>query len=163
MNKNTNLDIVAKPGSLEIVMSRNFDATPELLFRAYTEPKLFSQWWGAKGMTTTVAYLEAKAGGSYRYQQKISGHGEFNVYGIYHSVTAHRIVKTFEADPMQGHVLFETVTFEPLEREITRVITQSIFQSVADRDAMIASGAAEGTSQAYAMLDKLIQEIRMIR
>ena len=52
---------------------------------------------------------------------------------------AERIIYTFEFEPMAGHILLETITFEEHNGK-TRVIDSSVFQTVADRDGMIASG-----------------------
>ena len=37
----TTTQITAEPGIPQVVITREFDAPPELLFRAYTEPDLF--------------------------------------------------------------------------------------------------------------------------
>ena len=52
MTKNKT-NVTAEPGKQEIVITREFDAPRELVFKAVTDPKLIPQWWGP-------GYLSAK-------------------------------------------------------------------------------------------------------
>ncbi len=46
---------------------RTFDAPRELVWKAHTERDRLGQWWGPKGMATTVARLELEPGGMFLY------------------------------------------------------------------------------------------------
>jgi len=59
-----------------------------------------------------------------------------------------------------GHVILETLKMEPLSNNRTRVTIQSVFQSVADRDGMVASGVESGTSEAHQLLDDLLAKLQ---
>jgi uncharacterized protein YndB with AHSA1/START domain len=48
----------------ELVITRVFDAPRELVFRAWTDPKLMAKWWGPRGVTNPVCELDARPGGS---------------------------------------------------------------------------------------------------
>ena len=37
--------ILAEPGKQEILITREFDAPRELVFKAVTDPELIPQWW----------------------------------------------------------------------------------------------------------------------
>ncbi len=52
------LTVVAEPGKQEIVMTRSFDAPRELVFKAYTDPKLIPQWWGRTNSPIPVDKVE---------------------------------------------------------------------------------------------------------
>lgn len=145
--------ITAPQNSHEIVMERTFDASPEKIFKAYTDPTLVAQWWGGGLNTSTIVdVLEAKAGGKWRFVEKGQDGSEFGFHGIYHEVTPRRIVDTFEFEGMPGHVLMETISFEPLGDSKTKMVSQSVFQSIEARDGMLASDMENG---ANASLDKL--------
>ena len=60
MNK-TNL--IAEPGKQGIVVTHVFDAPRELVFKAFTDPNLISQWWGPRRYTTTVDRMDVRQGG----------------------------------------------------------------------------------------------------
>ncbi len=65
------------------------------------------------------------------------------------------MVQTFEFEGWPGHVSLDTATFEDIDGT-TIVRTNSVFQSVADRDGMVDSGMADGMRQGYEQLDELL-------
>lgn len=150
------LTVVVEPGKQEIFMTRMFDAPRELVFKAYTDPTLIARWWGLRQNTTLIDEMEARPGGKWRFVERDPDGQEFAFHGVYHDVVAaERIVQTFEFEGMPGHVVMETSTFEDVGGK-TKVIAQSIFQSVADRDGMVASGMEYGAEEGYQRLDELL-------
>lgn len=157
------LTVTAEPGSHAIEIVREFDAPRDLVFAAWTDPELVPQWWGPEGITTIVDRMEPRKGGAWRYVHRGPDGAEYAFNGVYHEVVApERLTYTFEFEPMPGHVLLETVRFEELPGGRTRMIDSSVFQSVADRDGMLASGmeggAAESMDRFEAVLGRLQQE-----
>ncbi len=149
--------LTAEPGSHEIIMERIFNAPRELVFKVMTDPKHIPQWWGPRIYTTIVDTMEVKAGGIWRYIQKGKDGSEFAFHGVYHSIVApERIIDTFEFEGMPGHVLMETMTLEAQADGKTKVTVSSVFQSVADRDGMLASGMADGSNESYDRLDEIL-------
>src|SRR5262245_3424249 len=51
----------------EIVISRTFDAPPDLVFQAWTDPKRIGRWWGPRGFTITTFEMDVRPGGVWRY------------------------------------------------------------------------------------------------
>jgi len=47
----------------ELTLERTFDAPRDLVFKAWTDPKLVAKWWGPRGVTNTAHAWEAKPGG----------------------------------------------------------------------------------------------------
>ncbi len=150
-------EIIVAPDSLEIVTKMTFNAPRELIFKAHIDPDLIPQWYGPRFLTTVIDVLDARAGGSWRF---LNYDPEGNVYafhGVYHDVVApDRIVQTFEYEGMPGHVVMETAVFEDLGGGKTRVVTQSVFQSIEDRDGMAASGMEVGVNDGYERLNELL-------
>ena len=154
-------EIKAEPGQQELFIIREFDAPRELLFRAYTEAELYEKWVGPKKMNMRVEKMDAVDGGSFRFVHERGGH-EYTFFGVYHDVTKpERIIGTFEFDglPERGHVIMGTTKFEELPNGRSRLVHQSVFQSVQDRDGMIASGMERGVSDGYEKLDTLLEQI----
>jgi uncharacterized protein YndB with AHSA1/START domain len=152
-------EYVIEPGSYEILMTREFDAPRELVFRAYTDPKLFAQWWGPREYTNRIDKFDARPGGEWRVVQSDDKGNEFAFHGVHHDVVApERTVATFEFEGMPGHVLMQTATFEPLGDK-TRVVQQAVFQSVADRDGMVASGMKRGSDDSMDRLAELLEKM----
>lgn len=154
--------ITAEPGKQELFIIREFEAPRELVFRAYTEADLYEKWVGPDDLAMTVEKMEAFDGGSYRFLHERDGH-VYAFHGVYHEVLApERIIGTFEFDglPEKGHVIMGTTKFEDLGGGRSRLVHQSVFQSVDDRDGMIASGMERGVTQGYDKLDSLLLELQ---
>lgn len=163
MIKNNPTKITAEPGKQEIIITREFDAPRELVFKAFTDPELYVQWIGPRGLTTMLETFESRNGGSWRYIQKDPGGKEFAFHGVNHEVLPpERIIGTFEFEglPEKGHVILQTARFEALQGNRTRMIEQSVFQSVADRDGMLQSGMEAGVNDSYDRLDELLEKLQ---
>ena len=161
-NKNKTT-ITAEPGKQELFITREFDAPRDLVFKAHTDRELYAQWLGPRDLTTTFDVFEPVNGGKYRFIQTDKEGNEFAFRGVTHEVLApERIIGTFEFEglPEGGHVLLETTRFESLPGNRTRITTQSVFQSVEDRDAMIQSGMEHGVNDGYEQLDEVLEKIQ---
>lgn len=58
------------PASEELVITREFDAPRELVWKAFTEPERLKEWWGPKGFTMVTNKVDLKPGGLYHYCMK---------------------------------------------------------------------------------------------
>ncbi len=162
MAKNTT-NIKAEPGKQEIIITREFGAPRELVFKAFIDPKLYVQWLGPRGYSTRLEIFELKSGGSWRYIQKDKGGKEFAFHGVNHEVLApERIIGTFEFEglPEKGHVILQTARFEAMPGNRTKLTSQSVFQTVEDRDGMLQSGMEKGVNDSYDRLDELLEKMR---
>jgi uncharacterized protein YndB with AHSA1/START domain len=159
----TKVDITAEPGKQEILIIREFDAPRELVFKAFTDPQLYVQWIGPRGMKTDLGRFEQRDGGSWRYVQTDKEGNKFAFHGVNHEVKApERIIGTFEYEglPETGHVILQTAKFEELSDDRTKLISQSVFQSVEDRDGMMASGMEMGVTESYERLDEVLKKLK---
>jgi uncharacterized protein YndB with AHSA1/START domain len=162
MAKENKTTIIVEPGKQEVLISREFEAPRELVFRAYTDPKLLAQWLGPRDLKMTVQRFEAKSGGSYRYTHTRGNH-DYRFHGVVHELTApERIIQTFEFEglPEPGHVALETTKFEALPGNRTKVSTQALFQSVADRDSMAEGGMKRGVEEGHERLTELLEALK---
>ena len=152
--------ITAESGRQEFFITREFDAPRELVFKAFTDPKLYTQWLGPRRYVMNLEKFEPRSGGMWRYTHKDKDGNEFGFHGVYHEVLApERMIDTFEFEglPEKGHVSLETAKFMELPGGRTRVTMQSVFQSVADRDGMMQSGMEEGINESFGRLDELLE------
>ena len=132
------------------------------MFRVITDPELLPQWWGPRYLSTLVDKMEVRSGGQWRYIQRDEQGNEYGFHGVYHEVLApERIIDTFEFEglPETGHVAMETMKLEALPGGRTRLTTQSVFQSVIDRDAVLQSGMESGLIDTYNRLDDLLEKL----
>lgn len=151
-------EIKAEPGKQELFIIREFDAPRDLVFRAHTDPDMYLQWCGPRDLTMTIQKFDMRDGGSYQFTHERNGN-EYVFHGVTHEALApERIIGTFEFDglPEKGHVILGTTKFEELPGDRTRLVHQSVFQSVADRDGMIQAGMERGVNDGYDKLDDLL-------
>lgn len=151
-------EIKAEPGKQELFITREFEAPRELVFKAHTDPEIYAKWCGPKDLKMTIDKMDAVAGGSYEFTHERDGE-KYRFHGVYHQVlNPERIIGTFEFDglPETGHVIMGTTKFEELPNGRTRLVHQSVFQSVEDRDGMIASGMESGVTEGYEKLDDIL-------
>jgi uncharacterized protein YndB with AHSA1/START domain len=150
-------EITAEPGSHALSMSAIINGPRDLVFKAYTDPKAIPHWWGLDANSTTVDEMDATRGGRWRFVER-SPEGEEHAFrGVYHDVVPNeRIVWTFEYEPWAGHVLLEEMRFVA-EGDRTRLEIRSVFQSVEDRDGMIATGMEAGANQSLNRLEAYVR------
>jgi uncharacterized protein YndB with AHSA1/START domain len=152
----TKAQIIADPGTQQITIEREFDASPELLYRAWTDPDLLVQWLGPRDYTMKIDHYDARDGGSWRYTHTDPEGNEYGFHGVFHGTpSVNGMVQTFEFEGAPGHVSLDSLTFEQRGGK-TLVRTNSVFQSVEARDAMIESGMEYGVHDSYARLDDLL-------
>jgi len=163
MSTTKKMDFAAEPGKQEIIITREFDAPRELVYKAFTDKKLYTQWLGPKGYTMKIIKFEPKSGGSWRYVHRDPTGKEFGFHGVYHEVLPpERMIDTFEFEglPEKGHVSFETAKFVEVPGNRTKLVIQTIFQSVQDRDGMIQSGMERGMNESFDRLDELLMTLK---
>ena len=162
MTQNKQTTITAEPGKQEILITREFDAQRELVFKVCTDPTLIPQWWGPRYLSTEVDKMDVRPGGQWRFINRDAEGNAYAFHGVYHEVLApERVIDTFEFEglPETGHVTLETMKLEPLPGGRTRLTVQSVFQSVADRDGMLQSGMEEGLNDTYDRLAELLKKM----
>ena len=153
-------EITAEPGMPQIIITREFDAPPGLVFRAYTDPELLVQWLGPRDLTMTVERYDVRDGGRWRYVHTDAQGNDYGFHGVFHGdPSPDSIVQTFEFEGAPGHVVLDTTTLEP-RGGATLVRTVSAFTSTADRDAMIASGMERGVRDSDERLEELLAKLR---
>ena len=149
--------IEADPKVPVIVMTRDFEATPEQLLRAHTDPELFAQWVGPDAISTRIEHWDARTGGSWRYVA-VSDGTEHGFHGCFHEIRPDRIVQTFTYEGAPDGVALETLRFEDLGDGRTRLRAQSLVDSFEDRDAWLRSGMETGVNEGYAKLDGMLAD-----
>ena len=147
---------VTMPTDRTVHVERVFDATRDRVWDALTKPELVAQWWG-RGNKLDVEQYELRRGGHWRFVEHSGGevHG---FEGRFREVTPpSKLVYSFEWDGMPTHVAIESIALEDVGDGRTRMVTDSLFLTVEDRDGMMSSGAEGGMNESYAALDRLLE------
>lgn len=141
----------------ELVMSREFKAPRDLVYRAYTDPEMVSNWWGQRTSTTIVDQMDVTVGGKWRYIQRGEDGSEYAFHGEYVEVIPNeKIVSTFEFEPMPGHVTQDSAVFEDTE-DGTRITVTSTFSNAEDLKGMVDSGMEVGATESWDRLQELVE------
>lgn len=149
--------IEADPALPIIRITRDFAATPDRVYRAWTDPALVEQWLGPKDTPTKIAQWDARTGGSYRYASWRDGEEIASFYGSFHELRPNeRIVQTFTWAGQPDGVALETVTFTDLGDGRTRTDIVSLVETLEIRDMILASGMETGVIDGYEALDELL-------
>jgi uncharacterized protein YndB with AHSA1/START domain len=150
-------EIVIEPGRQDIIIRRVFDAPPDVVFKAFTDPDVIPNWLGPRKSNLVIDHWDLQPGGRWRYVDRGADGTEYGFKGVFHDVQAPgRIVQTFEFEGMPGHVQLETATFEEVDGK-TRYVGVSVFQSVEDRDGMAQSGMQEGVLDSMDRLAEVVE------
>jgi uncharacterized protein YndB with AHSA1/START domain/predicted enzyme related to lactoylglutathione lyase len=158
----------------EFVITRTFDAPPDLVFNAWTDPKHIANWWGPHGMTNLVSEMDVRPGGAYRLVMRDASGTDYPLKGIFRDVIKSRLLvmlmdfsehsdawhdrvnpdrdKTKPKPPLNW---ITTVTFEPLDNK-TKLTIQVLFESAALSINMLKTGMTVGWSQT---LERLATEL----
>lgn len=148
--------IILNPALPTVEIIREFDATPELVFRAHTDPALVIEWIGPDDLTNEVDYWDPRTGGNWRYVSR-RGSEEFWFRGCFHEVRApERIVQTFTYEGFPDEVALEFMDLEPLLGGRCRLRALSVVDSIEARDAFVATGMESGVIAGYLKLDALL-------
>lgn len=153
--------VEAPTGEPVIRMTRTFDAPRTLIWRAWTQPEHIARWWGARSMgTTKVVTLDVRPGGAWRFEQTAPDGTVFAFIGEYLEVQEpERLVNTFGLEGMfEGKTIVETHSFEEIDGK-THYTSFTRFDSVEDRDGMVASGMEAGAQESMDQLEELLAEL----
>ena len=155
--------VVTLPTDTEILITREFDAPKHLVYRAYTEPALVKRWWPGKRGEMTLAEIDLRVGGRWRYVMIASGGYEVAFHGEYREIVPdERIVHTevFEGAPGgDSDPAVNTVTFTETDGRTTLTIrTQVPTREV--RDMIIDSGMEGGMQEGMDLMEELARSLR---
>lgn len=139
---------------------REFDASPEKVFRAHTDPDLFVQWQGPHGLESSIDVWDCRSGGSWRYVSVADGQ-EHGFHGCFHEVRPSEvIVQTFTYEGFPDAVSLERLELTRLDGGArTRLVATSLVDSFEARDAFVASGMETGVVQGYERLDQILDQM----
>jgi uncharacterized protein YndB with AHSA1/START domain len=149
---------VSTPSDREIVITRTFDASRELVFEALTKPELLKRWLGVhNGWTLAFCEIDLRVGGAYRYLWRGPEGAEMGMGGIYREIVRpKRIVTTEKFDQAwyPGEATGTVLLTELGGR--TTLTTTMLYDSRETRDGVLKSPMEYGMEAGYRALDGLL-------
>jgi uncharacterized protein YndB with AHSA1/START domain len=149
---------VTLPTDEQILITREFDAPKHLVYRAITTPELVKRWWNAKRGEVTIAEIDLRVGGTWRYVLAVCDGPEVGFHGEYREIVPNeRIVSTevYEGIPdAEEHASLNTMTLSEVDGRTT-MTTLVQHRTNEDRDAHINSGMEAGMQDAMDLLEEV--------
>jgi len=143
--------IKAEENTQELFITREFDLSLELLFKAYEDAEIVAQW-----MNTKVIKLENYKHGSWKFETSHDGQVVFSANGvILEFIPNEKITRTFEMENSPFPVQLEFLTFEENGNKKSKLTIQQIFKSVEYRNQLLKMPFAKGLSMAHDRLQNI--------
>jgi uncharacterized protein YndB with AHSA1/START domain len=155
---------VTLPTDEQILITREFDAPKHLVFKAYTTPELVRRWWSGHRGGMTIAEIDLRVGGRWRYAMVADGGFEVAFHGEYREIVPdERIVTTevFEGAPEApgAEPPLNIVTFAEVDGRTTlTLLVQCPSKEI--RDLIIDSGMEAGMQEGMDLLEQVASSLR---
>ena len=151
------------PTDEQILITREFDAPKHLVYKAWTTPELVKRWWSGDRGEVTIAEIDLRIGGTWRYVMVASGDLEVGFHGEYREIVPNeRIVSTevFEGIPgVPGGEALNTLTFTEVDgRTILEILVEHTDKET--RDMVIETGMEAGMQEAMDHLEQVAVSLR---
>ncbi len=148
--------VVTLPTDTQISITREFNAPARLIYKAWTTPELIKRWWGANRGEVTIADVDLRVGGMWRWVMVTDDGFEVAFHGEYHELIPNeRIVCTevYEGFPEADAQSVNTMTLtEQNGRTNLAILVQH--KSQEHRDAHINSGMEAGMQDSLDLLEQ---------
>jgi uncharacterized protein YndB with AHSA1/START domain len=154
--------VVTLPTDTQIEIRREFDAPAHLVYRAWTTPDLIKRWWSGERGEVTVAEVDLRVGGAWRYLMTANEGFEVGFHGEFHEIVPNeRLVNTEAYDTGPGaeeaqglEPAMVTTTFESVDgRTLLTQVTECHSNEV--RDMIIESGMEAGMQESMDRLEEV--------
>jgi uncharacterized protein YndB with AHSA1/START domain len=151
---------VTLPADDQILITREFDAPRELVFKAWTTPELVKRWWSGQRGGVTSAEVDLRVGGMWRYVMEASAGFEVAFHGEYREIVPNeRIVTTEVFEGMPDAQAVDTITFAEVDGRTTLTMLVQ-HTSKEDRDGHINSGMEGGMQESMDALEQVAISLR---
>lgn len=147
--------VVTLPTDTQIMITREFAAPKHLVYKAWTTPELIKRWWSAKRGEATVADVDLRVGGAWRWVMVTDDGFEVAFHGEYRELIPNeRIVSTEVYEGMPEGEALNTITFTEKDGRTTLTILVQ-HQRREHRDAHVNSGMEAGMQDAMDLLEQV--------
>lgn len=140
----------------EIVNVRILSAPPEVLFNAWADPNLLSQWWGPKGFRNTFHEFDFKPGGTWKFTMHSPEGKDFVNTIIFEEIVRSERIVFKHLLPV--HVFWLTATFENVNGS-TKLTFRQLFET-AEECNRIKKFVLEANEQNLDRLESVIKNFK---
>ncbi|MGW7532737.1 SRPBCC family protein [Amycolatopsis sp. NPDC054798] len=149
---------VTLPADDQILITRDFAAPRDRVYRAWTTPELVKRWWAGKRGTVTSVDIDLRVGGQWRYVMIANGSYEVAFHGEYREITPNERLVHTEVYETPGALDVEapvvTVTFaESGGRTTVTMVIETHTKEL--RDTILESGMEVGMQESMDALEEV--------
>lgn len=154
----------------KLILTREFDAQPSLLFEIWSDCKHLKHWWGPKEWPMDECEMDFREGGTWLYCLRGPGVGDESwgkaIYKEIHKPT--QIIYKDHFTDADGNIAENmpdmniTVDFSAHNGKAKQTITVH-FVSNEERDKIVEMGMAEGMNSSLDRVDEYLKELRDIK
>jgi len=153
------------PEALTMILTAEFDASPERVWDLWADPRKLERWWGPPTYPATFTVHDLAPGSRVEYHMTGPGGDQPRGYG-----------DVVEADPPRRLVFIDgfanddgttndalprsegRVTIEPIDTGRSRMSIESRFPSTEAMEQVLAMGMEEGLTLAVGQIDAILAE-----
>jgi uncharacterized protein YndB with AHSA1/START domain len=148
--------------SFTLVTTREIDADPSSVWKAWTDPEKIAKWWGPAGFHSTVNELDLREGGRFDVVMHGPDGTDYpNVYVFDRVEELKQLVYTNLGSAQFGLAAFQSVVDIESIGGKTRVVLRARFASAADKRRHVEEfNAVEGSRQ---LLERLEEQAKTTR
>ena len=151
---------VTLPTDDQILITREFDAPKHLVYKAWTTPELVRRWWSGHRGEVTIAEIDLRVGGMWRYVMVAEGEFEVAFHGEYREIVPNeRIVSTEVYEGVPDGEALDTLTLTEVDGRTTLTILVE-HATKEHRDGHINSGMEAGMQDAMDLLEQVAVSLR---
>jgi uncharacterized protein YndB with AHSA1/START domain len=158
--------MVTLPSDTQILITREFDAPKELVWKAWTTPELVRRWWHANRGEMTLCEIDLRVGGAWRYVMVANGGYEVAFHGEFREIVPNERIVTTEvyempgADPVPAaDEPLNIVTFAEVDGRTTlSIVVQTTSKEL--RDTIVNSGMEAGMQEGMDLLEQVAVSLR---
>ena len=152
----SDLTLTIDKEKLESTLTREFDAPREKVWEAHVDPELMKQWWGPAKYKTIIETFEPTVGGKWKMVHEADGERHVFFGEFKDIVEPESITWTFNYEPYPNSEIVETVSFEEVSGNKTRIKTVSHYPSTEALEGMVQSGMEAGANESWDRLAELL-------
>ncbi len=154
---------VTLPTDQQILITREFDAPKHLVYEAWTTPELVKRWWSGHRGAMTIAEIDLRVGGMWRYVMVATGGYEVAFHGEFREIVPNERIVTTEVyespEAAEADAPLNIVTFSETDGRTTlSLLVQTTSREL--RDVILDSGMEGGLQEQMDVLEQLAISMR---
>lgn len=148
----------------ELSLSRIVKATPEKMFRAWTDPDLLISWWAPLPYTTSDAVIDLRPGGAFNTTMHAPTGEIYENLGVFLDVVPNQRIVFTDAfqegwTPAERPFMTGYITFEDAGNGATKYTARALHWNADDKKIHQDMGFDEGWNAAAEQLEALLQRM----